>query len=134
MKKEYVSPRMVCETFVADEYVAACGTENKIYKFRCDAPEGTVYYYDDFDGSIDGIYTGESTARYVGGYTPCGAAHNVAAAEAFYDGFVDRDGNGRCDDGEQAIIWLVRGGWFGMIKNWHATAQLDMDSWVTEKS
>lgn len=133
MKKEYVSPKMVCETFAADEYVAACGTENKIYKFKCDAPRGTVYYYGDSDGSIDGNYTGSGRAREAGGYKPCGKEHSVPAAEVFYDGFVDRNENRRCDSGEQAIIWLEKD-WFGRIINWHATAQLDMDSWVTEKS
>ena len=42
MKKEYVRPSMVCETFAADEYVAACGDSGKVYKFVCDAPAGRI--------------------------------------------------------------------------------------------
>ena len=45
MKKEYVRPSMVCETFAADEYVAACGDSGKVYKFVCDAPAGRIWYY-----------------------------------------------------------------------------------------
>ena len=37
MKRAYVRPTMVGERFVANEYVAACGDKEKVYKFKCDA-------------------------------------------------------------------------------------------------
>lgn len=33
MKRAYVRPTMVGERFVANEYVAACGDKEKVYKF-----------------------------------------------------------------------------------------------------
>ena len=51
MKRAYVRPTMVGERFVANEYVAACGEENKVFKFKCDAPRGQLYYYASFDGT-----------------------------------------------------------------------------------
>ena len=41
MKRTYVRPTMVGERFVANEYVAACGDKNKVYKFQCDAQKWT---------------------------------------------------------------------------------------------
>lgn len=40
MKRAYVRPTMVGERFVANEYVAACGDKEKVYKFKCDAGGG----------------------------------------------------------------------------------------------
>lgn len=64
MKRTYVRPTMVGERFVANEYVAACGEENKVYKFNCNAPRGQLYYYPSSDGTIDGKYTGTDRARW----------------------------------------------------------------------
>lgn len=55
MKRAYVRPTMVGERFVANEYVAACGESRKVYKFNCDAPGGPLYYYPNFDGTVDGF-------------------------------------------------------------------------------
>lgn len=41
MKRAYVRPTMVGERFVANEYVAACGDQNKVYKFKCNAQDWT---------------------------------------------------------------------------------------------
>lgn len=38
MKREYTTPVMECETFVPDEYVAAC------WRIKCNVPSGTGYY------------------------------------------------------------------------------------------
>lgn len=45
MKRTYVRPTMVGERFVANEYVAACHDQNTVYKFKCDAPGGWLYYF-----------------------------------------------------------------------------------------
>lgn len=89
MKRTYVRPTMVGERFVANEYVAACGVENKVYKFTCDAPEGKLYYYPKSDGEINGVYTGTGWPIYIGSYHPCHAEHEASATSGFYDGFVD---------------------------------------------
>lgn len=133
MKKEYVRPSMVCETFAADEYVAACGDSGKVYKFVCDAPAGRIWYYQESDGEIDGVYKGTGNAiRRASHFSPCGATHEAPVADVFYDGFVDRNRNGKCDEGENAIIWLEKTGFWST--NGHATANLNMDIWEEVKS
>lgn len=137
MKKEYVSPKMVCETFAADEYVAACGDSGKVYLFECDAKAGLLYYYPDSDGNIDGTYQGKGNANFIWSYKPCGAKHEAESTSAFYDGFVDYNLNGKCDkDGsfplymdERVIVWRGPQG-----DNGHATKNLDINSWETAKS
>lgn len=129
MKKNYLRPTMVGERFVADEFVAACGDSGKVYKFKCDAPGGTLYYYPESDGTIDGTYNGTGRASKLGSYHPCNAKHTASATDDFYDGFVDRNHNGRCDSGENVIVW--RG---SHNDNGHATANLDMETWETAKS
>ena len=129
MKRTYVRPTMVGERFVANEYVAACGGENKVYKFKCDAPRGELYYYPSSDGTIDGVYTGPGRAELLGSYHPCDEEHEASATSDFYDGFVDYNYNGSQDEGEGVIVW--RGKW---NKNGHATMNLHMDTWGTAKS
>ena len=129
MKRAYVRPTMVGERFVANEYVAACGEENKVYMFKCDAPGGQLYYYPSFDGKIDGVYTGTGRAWRLGSYHPCKAEHEASTTDGFYDGFVDYNENGEQDDGEGVIVWRGR---YGL--NGHATTKLNKDAWETEKS
>lgn len=129
MKKAYVKPTIVIEKFAANEYVAACGDQNRVYKFVCDAPAGTLYYYENGDGTVDGNYTGTGSATRLGSYTPCDASHEALTTNPFYDGFVDRNRNRQCDDGEQVIVWRGEHN-----NNGHATAQLDMKQWETAKS
>ena len=126
MKKEYVTPMMAGERFAPNEYVAACGDSGKVYKFVCDAPAGTVYCDKDGDGQMERI----------GGYVPCAKPHEASAAEVFKLGFVDRNRNGSEDDGEAAYIWLeYKNGKRGpYIYNWHATTNLNMETWETAKS
>lgn len=65
MKKEYVSPKMVCETFAADEYVAAC------WKINCNVPIGYGFIDKNGNGYYD--YKDEKLTRsYVQG---CGSWH-----------------------------------------------------------
>ena len=132
MKRAYVRPTMVGERFVANEYVAACGEENKVYKFNCDAPGGTLYYYPSSDGTIDGKYTGTDRAIRLGGYRPCDAKHEASTTGDFCDGFVDYNNNRIPDDGEGVIVWIEKKKW--PFVDWHATTNLNMNSWETAKS
>lgn len=129
MKRAYVRPTMVGERFVANEYVAACGDSGKGYKFTCNAPEGSLYYYSSSDNIIDGVYTGTGRPWYIGEYEPFNAKHEASATDAFYDGFVDYNENGKQDKGEGVIVWR---GPYG--NNGHATTKLNMNEWGTAKS
>lgn len=130
MRKEWMEPIIEVQEFVANEYVAACGDGGTVYKFICDAPAGTLYYYPESDGQIDGNYTGQEwTKRKLGSYHPCKAEHEASVTSDFYDGFVDRNYNRRQDPGEGVIVWLG-----SKNDNGHATTKLDMNSWTTAKS
>ena len=129
MRKEWMEPVIEVQEFVANEYVAACGDGGTVYKFECDAPRGSLYYYPEGDGQIDGKYEGSGRRRYLGNYHPCRAKHEVSVTDAFYDGFVDYNHNLRQDPGEGVIVWL--GPW---NNNGHATTKLNMNSWATAKS
>lgn len=130
MKKRWEEPMILVQQFVANEYVAACGDENKVYQFVCDAPAGFLYYYPSTDGKIDGENTGAWWRRQLlGDYHPCDAKHEASVTSEFYDGFVDYNYNGWHDEGEGVIVWLGKDG-----DNGHATKNLNMNSWTTSKS
>lgn len=124
MKKEYVRPMMVGERFAPDEYVAACGdTEYGMYKFKCDAPAGSLYYYKQ-----------NGDAQLLGySYHPCGNTHEAAVSSEFPDGFVDYNNNGTQDEGEAVVVWIERNRW-GWVTNAHATTNINRDSWEVSKS
>ncbi len=44
-KRIWSKPEMNEFVFAANEYVAACGDQNRVYKFICDALAGTLYYW-----------------------------------------------------------------------------------------
>lgn len=116
-------PVTAVQKFVPNEYVAACGdTEYGKYLFECNAPGGTLYYYDKW-----------GRADKLGFYTPCKRKHEADKKSEFPDGFVDYNRNGKKDSGEAVIVWIERGPWGG-IWNAHATTNLDRDSWETLNS
>ena len=136
MKEMWTEPRIEVQKFAANEYVAACGDiEHGNYMFECDAAAGTLYYYPNSDGKIDGVYEGWGKAERMGSYTPCGQTHEAPTTDDFYDGFVDRNRNGRQDEGEGVIVWRNRE-WsiLGWRWNGHATKNLDMESWTKDRS
>lgn len=121
-KMTWTRPVTEVQQFAANEYVAACGdTEYGVYKFKCDAPRGTLYYFE-----------GDS-AKKLGRYHPCGETHEASKKDEFPEGFVDYDRDGNMDDNEKVIVWLEKNRW-GEIYNWHATTNLNRASWVTAKS
>ena len=134
-RKVWRRPLTEVQKFEANEYVAACGDSGVVYKFKCDAPAGTLYYYPSSDGKIDGVYEGWGRAEAMGSYHPCSETHEAPDTGDFYDGFVDRDRNQKQDPGEGVIVWRNRE-WsiLGWRWNGHATTNLNMDSWETAKS
>lgn len=128
MRKTWEEPRILVQEFVANEYVAACGEENRVYNFTCDAEAGQLYYYPQGDGTIDGQYNGTGEAEWIGNYHPCPATHEASTTDDFYDGFVRHYKLFGYYD-TPVIVW--RG---PRNDNGHATKNLTMDSWTTSKS
>lgn len=126
-KMTWTRPVTEVQQFAANEYVAACGdTEYGAYNFVCDAPGGTLYYFE-----------GDS-AKKLGGYVPCKETHVADKRDEFPNGFVDYNKNGKKDSGEEVIVWLEPGigGSYSPILggDYHATTNLNRASWTTAKS
>ena len=130
--RNWERPMVVVDAFVANEFVSACGDNHKVYKFKCTADAGTLYYYPQGDGNIDGIYTGGGNARRIGDYHPCGAEHDASVTDDFYDGYVSTghfEGWHWVETKTPVIVWRGKNG-----RNGHATTNLNMNEWSTAKS
>ena len=133
--RNWERPMAAVDAFVANEFVSACGDKGTIYKFTCDAPKGSLYYYQKSDGQIDGKHNPYDEATYIGDYHPCKAKHQAPKTDVFYDGFVDYNRNIRQDPGEGVIVWREKVyGLLGSYYDGHATTNLNMNSWETAKS
>lgn len=139
-KRTWVKPEMNAVTFAANEYVSACGDQNRTYTFECDAKGGWLYYYRNLivewvDGAWNKLTNWSGQDKdLLGSYSPCPADHEASTTDDFYWGFVDYNNNGRHDTSgnrgdETVIVWRGENG-----RNGHATANLDMNSWETQKS
>ena len=132
MKKEYVRPMMVGERFAPNEYVAACGEENKVYYFVCDASTrwgtgltGSSVYTNGADGQM-----GTDDDVLLGSYGACSETHEASTTDDFIQGYMRKNVLGY-PVGERmpVIIWRGEDG-----KNIHCTTNLNMETWVTSKS
>ena len=126
MKKEYVRPMMVGERFAPNEYVAACGEENKVYKFQCDAISGS--WIKD-GGSVyiesNGREGWQLSDTYRSEYHPCGETHEAKVTDEFKKGYLVTLTGGV----KEVIVWT------GLNDdNTHCTTNLNMDTWTTAKS
>ena len=128
MKKIYEAPVIHLEQFVANECVAACSN----YKVSCNAHDGWLYYYPKSDGQIDGVYEGSGVALPLSYYKDC-HVKKVWKNTIFYDGFLDNNMNGIQDgDDERVIVWFDTRN--NACHPAHATKNLDMSTWETDKS
>ena len=142
--KKYMKPTMEGQMFVSNEFVSACGDSGTTYIFECNAPAGDLYYYKD----------NNSNPTYLGGFTPnTSSIHYAESTADFFNGFVDYDGDKEHDTvehtekhwwggsttypAETVIVWIEYGfdRWGNKtISNYHATKELDMNSWAVAKS
>ena len=130
MRKNWMEPQIEVQQFMANEYVAACGDQNVIYKFQCDAGRleqwgiswsGDVYVDSNNSGQLD------SGDTKLGSYHACNIKHDAEKKEeAFVNGFYVPDLTDRVIP---VIIWRGAEG-----NNIHCTTNLNMDSWETAKS
>ena len=131
MKRAYVRPTMVGERFVANEYVAACGDQNKVYKFKCNAQEwtgltGSTVWLNGPDGQPET----SDDIQLQGSYGQCGAEHEAKTTDEFSRGYLKKNFLGH-PTGKRldVIVWRGENG-----DNIHCTTNLDMKTWETAKS
>lgn len=144
-KRIWSKPEMNEFAFAANEYVASCGDQNWMFNFDCTAPAGwifdrSLFYYK--DAKVDKNATkptdwnSRTDCKYVGQYHPCGKKHSTPVSDEYYWGFVDKSLDGKHNDSkyydETVIVWLEKDA-EGNI-NGHATKNLDMNTWETQKS
>ena len=136
MKKKWIKPIAQIQSFMPNEYVAACGDSGVVYKFECNAGERNheyaVYTYGSF-GRKDYLEIGHGWDRHeINGrdyyYHPCKTTHTAASDSGFLKGYYMDDMSTRKDDKIPVIVWTDRG------TDVHCTTNLDMDSWQTAKS
>lgn len=124
-KNVWVQPQTAVQQFVANEYVAACGDINKVYKFVCDASwgiegyGGTVYLDSNKNGRFD------SDDERLGTYHPCTETHEASTMEEFPIGFLT---GYIVHIPKKVRIWTDGG------TNIHCTTKINMDEWETAKS
>lgn len=129
MKKQYVTPMMVGERFLPNEYVAACGDSGTVYKFACNAGDSGSKYNVYYEDGTENQYT-----KGRGYYHPCGDTHQAESESGFYNGYMykieyDRWGQEKeIGDKIPVIIWTEGG------RDVHCTTNLDMSKWETAKS
>lgn len=129
MKKRWEEPRILVQKFMPNEYVAACGDENKVYNFVCDAgggTPGTVYEDSNHNGKWD--LTGDKalTGYILPTYHACGETHSAPTDDEFIEGFYLPNSNPL--KATKVIIWTDGG------TNIHCTTNLNMNEWTTAKS
>lgn len=124
--KKWVRPLTEVQNFVANEYVAACGDSGTTYKFTCNAPglfSGLKYKFDS-EGN-------PTIASGLNLWNPCYGEFEVESTEidtdAFTPGFVDRNANGKYDEGTDTGIYIYMGGP-------HVTTNVNKEDWETGKS
>ena len=132
--RNWEKPMAVVDAFVANEFVSACGDENKVYLFECNAGE-KYGEYDVFTNDGKNLTPGRS--RY---YHPCKERHEAKVDSEFISGYMVHNGGNdelsyhipfvgnREYTKTNVIIWTNNG------TNVHCTTNLQMDSWQTEKS
>lgn len=128
--RNWERPMVVVDAFVANEFVSACGDQNKVYKFKCNAQNwtglsGSTVWLNGPDGQPE-----TSDDIQLGSYGKCGAEHEAKTTDEFYPGYLKKNYLGlplgkRLD----VIVWRGEKG-----NNIHCTTNLDMNTWETAKS
>lgn len=128
--RNWERPMAVVDAFVANEFVSACGDQNKVYKFKCNAQNwtglsGSTVWLNGPDGQPE-----TSDDIKLGSYGKCGAEHEAKTTDEFYLGYLKKNYLGfpagkRLD----VIVWRGEKG-----DNIHCTTNLDINTWETAKS
>lgn len=137
-KKMWIRPEAVVEQFAANEYVAACGDQNMVYKFGCDAGTRNVSYNVYFaDGTPWASSDDDDRGQRFSGFHPCGETHEASVQDDFVQGYMYKQSSGGFlgfgagqSEGEKipVVIWTDGG------TNVHCTGSLNISEWETAKS
>ena len=134
MKREYVKPMMVGEQFVPNEYIAACGETNKVYKFTCNGGGGAYGdVYLETNGveglqraDIPFVRPADEKLTFIDNYHACGAVHEAPTDAEFPLGYFDPM--------DSVVSYTKVRVWTAGGTNVHCTEQLDISTWETTKS
>ena len=138
MRKEWMEPVIEVQEFVANEYVAACGENGKVYNFQCNAGSHDYYgkVYLETNGKaglqtrrgmewVDGKPKFYSADTYLTNtYHACDKTHKANSKDEFKDGYYWRG-----DTLLNVIVWRGEDG-----NNVHCTTNLNINEWSTAKS
>lgn len=124
MKKRYERPSAYIEEFTPNEYVAACGDNNKVYKFRCDAGGGSHGLVWLETNGKPGLQ--EDSDTFLGGYYACNTTHEADSKNEFLNGYYRKYFSKKV---QEVIVWRGTKG-----DNTHCTTNLNMKEWATAKS
>ncbi|MBV3866015.1 hypothetical protein [Phocaeicola coprocola] len=128
-KRAYIKPILESETFIPQNYIAACGDINKVYLFTCDAGWTALTGSTVYTNGADGIPETKDDVE-LGSYGKCGATHEASTTDDFIPGYLKKNVLGiPAGPRQDVIIWRGEDG-----NNIHCTKNLDMDSWTTIKS
>lgn len=128
MKKTWEEPKILVQKFVANEYVAACGTSGVVYNFECNAGEKhKKYAVKDANGDV-AIISGFYMDGYSDYYYPCGETHQAESDSGFLTGYHLDNPKTWQDENIEVVIWTHNN------TDVHCTTQLDMNKWTTAKS
>lgn len=133
-KRIWTMPQAMVEQFMANEYVAACGDQNLVYKFQCNAGSSRSSYHVYLNGDDGVAHTADDidwSARSgrLKTYSPCGATHEASTKEDFPEGYMYKTYSGESyGDPISVIVWTEGG------TNTHCTTNLNKDEWETTKS
>lgn len=134
-KMTWTRPVAAVEQFMPNEYIAACGDNNVVYKFKCDAGSSRSSYHvylngpDGLPETVDDVDWSGRSGR-VKTFSPCGSTHEASTTEEFPAGYMYQVSGWGNETGSRidVIVWTEGG------TNTHCTKNLNMDTWETTKS
>lgn len=138
-KRAYIKPVLESETFVPQNYIAACGDGGVTYYFQCNAGEPYKHWVEGWFGhghwEIDNhpYQVVANDGRKWNNYGPCNDSHIASSADEFIDGYIDNMYTSK-NENIPVKIWIEKNGGMWGRDNIHCTTNLNMDSWVIAKS
>ena len=139
MRKAYTKPFIVCEKFVVNESITACGDSGTIYKFKCNAGSSwnsyNVYLADGTPYATSGRDSGGCSTDYIS-YSPCFDAdtgegyHEANSNSVFLPGYMYKQDLFGENTGDRIDVVI----WTDNYTDVHCTRNVDISNWETTRS